>query len=302
MPRWVRGVYAVLGALVAAYVVSYAVRGADQSWPIVDNWCVAGFELTVGVICLLRIRTRRSGRAFPLALGAGLVSWGIGDLLLAAESLHGAKPSVPSPADVFYLGFYPLAYVALMLLVRDEVKRFDAATWLDGAVAGLGAAAVLAAFAFHAVVQTVGGSGLSVATNLAYPVGDTLLLALVVAGTATLPDRMKAPWLLLAAGCTVNAIGDTVNVLQSTVASTRLGTAINATAWPIAILLMSLSVWVTPRRSRGRPARAGARVSRSPASPAWPHSRSCVSPRGWRRPASPSAWRRRPSPSPASAW
>ena len=127
-----------------------------------------------------------------------LLAWAAGDLLLAVGSLGGATPPTPSLADAFFLAFYPLAYVALVLLLRTEVREFIPATWLDGAVAGLGAAALCAAFAFTAILRSLGGDPLAVATNLAYPIGDVLLLGLAVGGTAILPRR-RPPWLLLQA-------------------------------------------------------------------------------------------------------
>ena len=62
------------------------------------------------------------------------------------------------------------------------------ATWLDGAVAGLGAAGVCACFAFNTILHSVGGdaSTVTVAVDLAYPIGDVLLLILVVGGTTIL--------------------------------------------------------------------------------------------------------------------
>ena len=45
----------------------------------------------------------------------------------------------PSVADGFYLAFYPLAYVAVMLAIRTEVRSFRSNVWLDGAVADVGA-------------------------------------------------------------------------------------------------------------------------------------------------------------------
>ena len=116
------------------------------------------------------------------------------------QSLGGATPPSPSIADGFYLTFYPVTYFALMLLLRSSVKRFSLASWLDGAVAGFGAAAVCAAFAFKDVLHHAGGSAAGVAVNLAYPVGDVLLLGLVVGGAAIVPGKRKLPWLLLAAG------------------------------------------------------------------------------------------------------
>jgi diguanylate cyclase (GGDEF)-like protein len=92
------------------------------------------------------------------------------------------------------------------------------------------------------------GSTLSVATNLAYPIGDLVLLALVVAGSTVLPGRRKTRWLLLAAGYGINAIGDTFNLFQASIGITHLGTVFNAVAWPVSILLVSLSVWLPADR------------------------------------------------------
>jgi len=238
-----------MAVLLVAYVISEVVRQGGQSWPLIDNWGVAGFELLAGTLCLLRVRGGWRLRLVPLTLGLGILSWSLGDLVLAIESAGGSTPPVPSVADAFYLGFYPTAYVALMLLARREVSNFSVATWLDGAVAGVGAAAVCAAFAFKEVLQSAGGSSLTVATNLAYPVGDVLLLALVAGGTAVLPGRRRAPWLMLAAGCAVNAIGDTFNLFESSIGATHVGAAFNAVAWPISLLLISASVWIRPHRT-----------------------------------------------------
>jgi len=210
----------------------------------------ASFELIAGALCLARAVGRRRGRAIPLVLGGAALSWAAGDVLLAVESLGGATPSTPSLADAFFLGFYPLAYVALVLLLRWEVKEFIPATWLDGAVAGLGAAALCAAFAFNAILGSLGGDPLAVATNLAYPIGDVLLLGLAVGGTAILPRR-RPPWLLLAAACGINAVGDTFALLNSTGAESHVGNIADGIAWPAAILLMSMSVWL--RRGHSDP-------------------------------------------------
>ena len=48
----------------------------------------------------------------------------------------------PSPADVCFLVFYPLAYLGLGLLIRDHLPKGTRAAWSDGLIAGLGVAAV----------------------------------------------------------------------------------------------------------------------------------------------------------------
>ena len=101
---------------------------------------------------------RASGRAAAFVLGAALLSWSLGDVVVAVQSLGGATPPSPSLADVFYLSFYPLAYVAVMLFVRGEVRGMTVTNWLDGVIAGLGAAAVCAAFCSAASWSPAGGT------------------------------------------------------------------------------------------------------------------------------------------------
>ena len=172
--------YGSFGALLIAYVVSLLVRTPAQQWTWLDGWAIAAFEVVVAGACLARVAIRRPGRAMALFLGVSLLAWAVGDIFLTIESLGGASPPTPSTADAFYLLFYPCAYVALVLLLRRESRTIAPRSWLDGAIAGLGAAAVCAAFAFHGIAHSAGGGNLSVAVNLAYPIGDLLLLALVM--------------------------------------------------------------------------------------------------------------------------
>ncbi len=248
MPRWAVVVYAALAALLLAYFLSLIVRQPDQSNELVDGWGVGVFELVTSALCLWRaLGTRR--RIVPLMLGLGILSWSIGDTVLAAESAGGATPSVPSLADLFWLGFYPIFYVALVLLARRHLGRVGPATFLDGAVAGLGAAALCACFAFNTILHSVGGSPTTVATDLAYPIGDLLLLMLAVGGTAMISGRKDPQWILIACAIGCTAVGDTFNLFASSGATSHLGVIVNGVAWPVAILLISAAVWVRPRQA-----------------------------------------------------
>jgi diguanylate cyclase (GGDEF)-like protein len=240
-------IYAVMGTLLVAFVVLLIVRPAGQQSTVIDGWGVDLFELTAGGLCILGGLRRRSGSAVPIILGVAIVCWALGDTVLTIESLGGATPPSPSLADAFYLGFFPFSYVAVVMFIRGETRRLSSPSWLDGAVAGLGAAAVCAAFAFSAIEHTARESALAVGVNLAYPLGDVLLLLLVVGGTAVMSGRRKAPWLLLAAGFTVNIFGDTSNLLQSSAfGATHINTIINSAAWPISTFLLSMAMCLRP--------------------------------------------------------
>jgi diguanylate cyclase (GGDEF)-like protein len=236
--------YAFLCAVLLGYLISLVTRRSGESWTWLDGWTIVALELIASGLCVARGVYFKRGRAVAFVLGAAITCWSIGDVVLTAQSLGGATAPSPGPADFFYLCFYPLAYVAVVLLLRQTVGTLSRPNWLDGVIAGMGAAAVCAAFAFHSIVDAVGGGALSTAVNLAYPIGDIILLFLVVGGTTLLGGYKKGPWFLLAGGIALNVVGDTFNLFSA--GSGAVGSDFNAIAWPTSIVLMSMAVWLRP--------------------------------------------------------
>ena len=244
--RWCLGVGA---ALVLAYIVSLIVRTAGSNSTAVDGWGVVLLEFTMGILCITRYfegswRTSDPvARLLPLTIGLACISWALGDLALTVESLGGATPSVPSVADAFYVGFFPLCFVSFALLIRRGNRSSLAATTLDGMIAGLGVAALSAAFVVAAVIRVTGDGSLAAATNLAYPFGDVLLLALAVGGLLVLPRGFRPFFGVVCVALAANAVGDTFNLLQP---ASKLGYVANGAAWPISLTLIAVAVWILP--------------------------------------------------------
>lgn len=246
--RRIAAVYAAAAVVLLVYTTSLLLRRHGESWPLLDDWGVDGLEVALACICLSRAVVRRPGRWLALPLGLGLLGWALGDVVWTLESLGGATPPTPSAADIFYLAFYPLAYLAVMLVLRQQLGRIRTSLWLDGAVAGLSAAAICAAFAFDTILSATHGSPTAVAVNLAYPIGDLVLLALVVGAVVVAPG-LPLRLILLGAGCTLLAVGDTVYLFQSAANTYTVGTLLDIT-WPSALLVMSASAWVRLRPPR----------------------------------------------------
>ncbi|MGA8208265.1 MAG: EAL domain-containing protein [Candidatus Dormiibacterota bacterium] len=234
-------VYGLLGVLlVAFYLTQFVVPTKAEN--VIDAWPPVGFEFLAALLCIGLGLARPRDRAIPVILGLAVLSWATGDAVLTLT------PKIRSPqlADLFYLLFYPAAYVGLVLILRRSAGKLVPATWLDGVTAGLGAAAVCAAFLFHPIATSLGHHPLSVAVNLAYPVGDLLLLALVIGATATFPGRPKLQWLVLAAACGVVVIGDSFNLVLTSDQGGTAANIANSVAWPTAILLISAAMWIRP--------------------------------------------------------
>jgi methyl-accepting chemotaxis protein len=239
----VRGLFWLLTTILVAYAISIAVRPNGQTWTWLDGWGVCAFELLCSVLVLLRGLRRPADRRFTLWLGLGCCAWALGDVAMTVESLHGVDPATPSLANYVWVGFFPLAYVGVMLLMERDVRRFTAANYLDGVVACLVTASALVAFAFHDIQSAAGASSVEVAWNLIYPVGDLLLFALtVLAIVLAAPGRRRA-WYLIAAAGLFNVGGD-VSALFSGIDATHVGFFLDSDAWPASLLCISAAVWL----------------------------------------------------------
>ena len=234
-----------MGVLLAAYLASWLFRTHSSS-PL-DDWCVDGFEVVAAGLCIAKGLTRRPGRAMPLILGLALLSWAAGDIVLAIESLGGATPSTPSLADAFYVAFYPLAYVAIVIFMRGEVRRISHAElagrcgsscWRGRGVCGI---RVPRHSAFHR--RRHAGNGNQPGVSDRRP-------AAVQPGRRRVGDhvgRAKDSWILMAIAIAFNIGGDTANLFSASAGQLILGSSSTQSRGRRRLLLLSMSVWFPPR-------------------------------------------------------
>jgi two-component system, cell cycle response regulator len=220
--------------------------------------------IIASAVTLARGIAVRAERLPWLLIGAAMALWTVGDIYFSAALEDLDSVPIPSLADAFYLAFYPLAYAGLVLLVRSRVQRFHRGLWLDGLIAALAVGAVSAAVVVHAVSSSLGDAPTAeVATNMAYPLGDLGLLALVVAILAMTGWRPGRTWALLAAGLLAFGISDSLYLFQSANDAYTSGTLVDV-GWPAAMLVVAFAAWQPPTRHR-RLRLEGWRVMAAPA-------------------------------------
>ena len=130
--------------------------------------------------CLWRAFAYPRERKAWLAIGLGMVSFATAELYYTIVlEPRGDDIPYPSLADALYLGLYPCCFVGLLLLARCRAGRLPWMLWVDGLIVAFGFAAVASALVYGRVLDSTGGDPLTVATNLAYPMSDVLLLGLV---------------------------------------------------------------------------------------------------------------------------
>lgn len=201
--------------------------------------------------CLWRGVAIRAERTPWLLLGVGLLSWFGGEMYFTLHLSSVAEPPYPSLSDALYLATYPASYLALTLLMRRRVKEFPVSHWVDGAVAALAVTAFGTAVLLDPVMQSTGGDLAAVATDLAYPLADVLLIALVIGTFALSGWRPGRSWSLIGAALVAIALADGVFLYQAASGTYVDGTLLDA-AWPAATLLLGFAAWVPTERVAGK--------------------------------------------------
>ncbi len=228
--------------------------GGARSEDFFNEFVYLSVLVLSSLVCLLRGVSNVRERWAWIAFGLGLGLWAAGDLFWSAAPDH-----YPSTADYLYLAGYPALYAGIVLLVRARVQRFGSSMWLDGAIGAL-AAAALATALLHPVLAGLGAPDTTeTLVDLAYPVGDILLLSFVIGAIAIVGVAAgRRDWLLIAGGLIVSGIADGAYLYLNATSGYVEGTLLD-TLWMVAAGLIALAAWT----GAGRSAWSEANVNRS---------------------------------------
>ncbi|MGZ4589270.1 MAG: putative bifunctional diguanylate cyclase/phosphodiesterase [Actinomycetes bacterium] len=208
--------YAVVAAVYATFLVSTVpgVRPHPGYNLFLDGFLNnIAYELSA-LVCFVRARGARSYRRSWRYFGTGLALYGAGNIFWTIFIRPQDPEPFPSVADALWLSFYPCAFIALLLIVREIAEDVPLSLWLDGVVGGLAVAGVAAAF-FGPILAVTGGSKAAVVTTLAYPLLDVLLLLVVTAVVALFSWRPPVSLWLLFGGLVLFAIADAVYLFSA---------------------------------------------------------------------------------------
>jgi PAS domain S-box-containing protein len=197
-----------------------------------------------GVLCLLRAllvaRQRLTWTAFGIAMccSAAAVGWTVplGDLY---------SPPGLSWRDALSLIFHGASFVGLLSLMRSGLTRFHGSVWVDVAVGALAISAISATVLVRPIVAGTDGSVIAVATNLAFPLLDLLIVSVVFAVFVINDWRPGRVWLALGAAWVLLAIADTLHTYQAANGTYAAAGPIDA-SWPPLLLLIAFAAWQRP--------------------------------------------------------
>ena len=262
LPATVRALRLIGGVALAALVAQSLGFGGHRLEAFFSAWVYNGITVVGALLCLSRAALIRRERVAWACLGLGLAAWSAGEIhwTLNPDSEYSTAPGL---TDWLELSFYPASYVAIVLLVRSRLRGASARLWLDGFVAALAAACVAAVFLFEPLIGSSAEPGTLLLTDVAYPVGDLLLLAVVTGVFGLTGWRPGRSWAFIGAGFVAVAVADGLFLYQATLGSYVDGALLDA-LWPASTFLLGWAAWVSGGE-RSAPATTGLRAMIVPA-------------------------------------
>lgn len=243
VPRTVR-LALWLSALWIGYLVVSGVLPAHPAtateW---SGWVSVGVQLVAAVICAAAaVRLGGRGRLAWMLVAAGIAVWTLGDSYWMAVLHDEAEVPVPSPADLGYLLYPPMVLAGLIVLVHLRVSRVPSTVALDSVIVALAAATIAVAFVIQPVATGASGGTLAVVTNVAYPITDLMLLAVVVSAIALRGWRLDRTWALLGAGCLAFFVADSL-YLVTAANGTYMESGLIDAGWVASTMLFAVAAW-----------------------------------------------------------
>jgi diguanylate cyclase (GGDEF)-like protein/PAS domain S-box-containing protein len=217
VPRHLRG-WARLGIAVAcvfgvfSLVLITGIAGAAMSQTI-SNVGLAVAAISAAVACLIRAGSFTGRMRWGWALiGLGVLSWGLGQVgWVYLESFRGDEVPFPSQADIGYIGMVLLTPAGLLILPSAQQALANRArSVLDGLMVATSLILMAWIFVVEPLIKAGRDSLLALFISLAYPLGDVVIVTIVLYMLALQRQRGRnsSQLAMVGAGIVAFAISD----------------------------------------------------------------------------------------------
>jgi len=133
--------------------------------------------------------------------------------------------------------------VALALLVRDRVPRFELHRWMDGVVVMLVVVTPWVALFLEPAANHSNASGVVDAVDFAYPLGDAILVGSMLGVLALMGWRAGPMWTALCVGFATLALADAIYSVDVLGHSYNAETSFDA-VWLAGAMLVAYAAWL----------------------------------------------------------
>ncbi|WP_033318252.1 aminotransferase class I/II-fold pyridoxal phosphate-dependent enzyme [Streptomyces yerevanensis] len=220
------------------------------------SWALIGLGSVAAI--LVGVHRNRPTHRWPwLLLAAANLTFTAGDTTYnTLEAVFNEENPFPSLADVFYLSTYPVLAAGIFGIIHFRFPARDRAGLLDALILTSGLALLSWVHLINPIAQVEGQTWLQRAISVAYPLGDVLILAMLV-GLLTFGGIRERSVQLLAVGTVGILVSDVLYGALQLRGTWQVGTPIDLgwvvffTAWGLAALHPSMVRLTEPRAQPG---------------------------------------------------
>jgi diguanylate cyclase (GGDEF)-like protein len=235
------------GALIAATALvlagaAVALMPGPTPPAVATAWMLAriAVQLVAIRVIAVRVRGQRDDRAGWVLMAAAIATWSAADVIDLAGRAGVLGSAAPVP---FWVATYLLLYAGLVILIRPLLARREAALWLDGLVAGI-AIAVLVALAAQGLRTTIHQSGIQLFITVGYPVADVVLVGMTLGACAMTAWRPPPAWPWLVAGMCGMLVADVWYAVTWMTDGYAYGDGAPLEgAWTLALVAFAMAAW-----------------------------------------------------------
>ena len=202
----------------------------------------AAGAVAAAVCCFWAARRHQAQvRRFWVVLGFAMVAWSVGEIVWGFyEVVLGQTVPAVSLADVGYLGAVPLVAAALLLYPSDSARgAHRVRALLDGFIVAGSVFFVSWSLVLESVVRASRASLFETGVQLAYPLGDVVIVSLVVVALARTQAGVRRSLMWVLGGLAAMAVADSGYVYLTAVRGYVSGDLID-TGWLVAYLAIAL--------------------------------------------------------------
>jgi diguanylate cyclase (GGDEF)-like protein len=212
--------------------------GYSPGW---DGWFQNSILAAASLFVGLRAWRTGPSRVAWACLAVGLGLYAVGNVIYFTYVQYQAHPPAPSIADMTWLASYPFLYVGVIRLAKQRTTSSNRLLRMDSVISALGLSAV-AMLWFQVMLHGTHGSLATVLTTMAYPVGDLLLVLILLGSLALNGWRIDSVWAWLGAGLGMFAAADTIYAVRVATHTYTAGTLLDP-MWAVAATAIAIAAW-----------------------------------------------------------
>jgi diguanylate cyclase (GGDEF)-like protein/PAS domain S-box-containing protein len=240
-----------LCALITGAFLAYSLKGTDDQIRIAGNATLTIIPF-VAFLCCARASRRIGGRVGTawLLFGLGALAWGLGQMVWAYyETIRNVEVPFPSLADAGYLTMVPLSALgAVLYSTHSGRKATQTRALLDGLIIMLSLFFVSWLALLRPLIHDASGSLLGQLLSLAYPLGDIVIVTLVVFTLSRDRSQSRQPLVLMGIGLLAFSAADSFFLYDTLLGTYTTGSFVD-TGWVCGFLLLAIGGWVAPSHS-----------------------------------------------------